>query len=73
MMPPALDEQAAMQQKVMKYMFIFMGVMFFKVASGLCIYFIASTIWGVCERKFLPKTQPAVSNNAPVKAKNKRK
>jgi YidC/Oxa1 family membrane protein insertase len=73
MMPPAIDEQAAMQQKVMKYMMVFIGIMFFKVASGLCIYIIATTIWGVCERKLLPKTKPAVVNNAPVKAKNKRK
>jgi YidC/Oxa1 family membrane protein insertase len=55
-MPPAADEQAAMQQKVMQYMMIFMGVMFFKVASGLCIYFIASSAWGLAERRFLPKT-----------------
>lgn len=57
MMPPPADEQAAMQQKVMKYMMVFMGLMFFKVASGLCIYFIASSLWGVAERKFLPKMQ----------------
>jgi YidC/Oxa1 family membrane protein insertase len=56
-MPPAADEQAAMQQKMMQYMMIFMGVLFFKVASGLCVYFIASCLWGVCERKLLPKTQ----------------
>jgi YidC/Oxa1 family membrane protein insertase len=56
-MPPAADEQAAMQQKMMQYMMIFMGVLFFKVASGLCVYFIASSLWGVCERKLLPKTQ----------------
>ena len=55
------DEQAAMQQKVMKYMMIFMGVMFFKVASGLCIYFIASSLWGLAERKFLPKTAAAAA------------
>jgi len=73
MMPPAADEQAAMQQKVMKFMMIFIGIMFFKVASGLCIYIIATTIWGVCERKFLPKTKPVVGNGGPVKAKNKRK
>ena len=59
MMPPAADEQAAMQQKVMKYMMIFIGILFFKVASGLCLYIIATTIWGVCERKFLPKAAPA--------------
>jgi YidC/Oxa1 family membrane protein insertase len=73
MMPPAADEQAAMQQKVMKFMMIFIGIMFFKVASGLCIYIIATTIWGVSERKLLPKAKPADVNNAPVKAKNKRK
>jgi YidC/Oxa1 family membrane protein insertase len=55
MMPPPTDEQQAMQQKMMKYMMIFMGVMFFKVASGLCIYFIASSLWGLGERQFLPK------------------
>ncbi len=54
-MPPAADEQAAMQQKMMKYMMIFMGLMFFKVASGLCIYFIVSSLWGLAERRFLPK------------------
>jgi YidC/Oxa1 family membrane protein insertase len=54
-MPPAADEQAAMQQKIMQYMMVFMGLMFFKVASGLCIYFIASSLWGVAERQFLPK------------------
>jgi YidC/Oxa1 family membrane protein insertase len=59
MMPPPTDEQSAMQQKMMKYMMIFMGFMFFKVAAGLCIYFIASSLWGICERKFLPKPTPA--------------
>ena len=55
MMPPPADEQAAMQQKIMQYMMIFMGLMFFKVASGLCVYFIVSSLWGMGERKFLPK------------------
>ena len=54
-MPPPADEQAAMQQKIMKYMMIFMGVLFFKVASGLCMYFIASSLWGLAERRLLPK------------------
>jgi YidC/Oxa1 family membrane protein insertase len=55
-MPPPADEQAAMQQRIMQFMMIFMGIMFFKVASGLCLYFIASSLWSVAERKFLPKT-----------------
>jgi YidC/Oxa1 family membrane protein insertase len=58
-MPPAADEQAATQQKIMQYMMIFMGILFFKVASGLCIYFIATSLWSLAERKFLPKTKPA--------------
>ncbi len=66
-MPPAADEQAAMQQKVMQYMMIFMGIMFFKVASGLCIYFIASTIWGLAERRFLPKTKPVTGTGISAK------
>jgi YidC/Oxa1 family membrane protein insertase len=57
-MPPPADEQAAMQQKMMKYMMVFMGVLFYKVASGLCIYFIASSVFGIVERRFLPKTTP---------------
>jgi YidC/Oxa1 family membrane protein insertase len=57
MMPPPTDEQQAMQQKMMKYMMIFMGLMFYKVAAGLCVYFIATTLWGFAERKLLPKSK----------------
>jgi len=71
MMPPAADEQAAMQQKMMKYMMVFMGLMFFKVASGLCIYFIASSLWGLGERRFLPKTTPVASTTAETRAQAK--
>jgi YidC/Oxa1 family membrane protein insertase len=67
MMPPPADEQAAIQQNVMKFMMIFIGLMFFKVPSGLCVYFIASSIWGIAERKFLPKppTASVSADNAP--------
>ncbi len=64
-MPPPADEQAAMQQKIMQFMMIFMGVLFFKVASGLCLYFIASSLWGVTERRFLPKAAPAQTTTPP--------
>ena len=57
-MPEPANEQAAMQQNIMKYMMLFMGLMFFKVAAGLCLYFIASSIWGIAERKMLPKPEP---------------
>ncbi|MBE6428545.1 MAG: membrane protein insertase YidC [Planctomycetaceae bacterium] len=54
MMPPALDDQARMQQNMMKFMMLFMGFIFFKVPCGLCIYFIISSLWGLMERKFMP-------------------
>ncbi|MEX2316104.1 MAG: YidC/Oxa1 family insertase periplasmic-domain containing protein [Pirellulales bacterium] len=55
-MPPPTNEQAAMQYKMMKYMTVFMGLFFYKVASGLCLYFIASSLWGIAERKLLKLT-----------------
>jgi YidC/Oxa1 family membrane protein insertase len=58
MTPPATDENQAFQQKLMKIMMIFMGLVFYKVAAGLCIYFIASSLWGIAERKLLPKRKP---------------
>lgn len=61
-LPPPADEQQAMQQRIMQFMMIFIGIMFFKVASGLCVYFIASSLWSVAERKFLPKTAAAGSS-----------
>jgi YidC/Oxa1 family membrane protein insertase len=64
MTPPPADEQQEMQQKMMKYMFVFMGIMFYKVASGLCVYFIVSSLWGLCERKLLPKRAAAVAGAA---------
>jgi YidC/Oxa1 family membrane protein insertase len=60
MTPPPADEQQAMQQKMMKYMMVFFGLMFYKVAAGLCLYFIASSVWGFCERKLLPKKKPVI-------------
>ena len=53
--PPATDDTQRMAQRMMKFMFMLMGVMFFRVASGLCIYFVASSTWGILERKLLPK------------------
>jgi YidC/Oxa1 family membrane protein insertase len=52
-MPPPTDDQTRMQLKVMQFMMIFMAFMFFRVASGLCLYFIASSIWGIVERSLL--------------------
>ena len=55
MMPPPTDEQMAAQQRMMKFMMIIVAVMFYKVAAGLCLYFIISTAWGLIERRLIPK------------------
>lgn len=53
--PPATDENQKMMQKAMMFAMIFMGVIFFKVPSGLCLYFITTSIWSIIEKKMLPK------------------
>jgi YidC/Oxa1 family membrane protein insertase len=60
-MPEPANEQAALQQKMMKYMMIFMGLLFYKVPSGLCLYFIASSLWGIAERKLFPPSTVAAN------------
>ncbi len=57
--PPPTTPEAEMNQKMMKYMMVFMAVMFYKVPSGLGLYFITSSTWQICERLLLPKvTKP---------------
>src|SRR5262249_49438193 len=36
-----------------------------KVAAGLCIYFIVSSVWGYCERKLLPKKSAVGGSQLP--------
>ncbi|WP_231602696.1 YidC/Oxa1 family insertase periplasmic-domain containing protein [Neorhodopirellula pilleata] len=57
-MPPATDEQTAMTQKMMSYMTLVMGLFFFRVPAGLCIYFITSSLWGIGERIYVKRTLP---------------
>src|SRR5437868_14729677 len=53
--PPATTPEAEMQQKMMKYMMIFMAFMFYRVPSGLGLYLITSSLWQIGERLLLPK------------------
>ena len=57
--PPPQNEEQEMQQKMMQVMMAVMGIFFYKMAAGLCVYFIASSLWGVAERKLLPKKKIA--------------
>ena len=68
-MPVSDDPQVQAQQKMMKYMMIMFCLFFYKVAAGLCIYFIAGSLWGIAERNFIPKPKkpeegdPSFSSN----------
>ncbi|MEZ6088929.1 MAG: YidC/Oxa1 family insertase periplasmic-domain containing protein [Pirellulaceae bacterium] len=55
-MPPPTDEQQELTQKMMFVMTFVMGIFFFKVAAGLCIYFITSSLWGMAERVLVKRT-----------------
>ena len=55
--PPPTTPEAETQQKTMKFMMIFMAFMFYKVPSGLGIYFITSSLWQISERLLLPKVK----------------
>lgn len=68
MMPKATDEQTQMTQTMMMYMTVFMGLMFFKVPAGLCIYFITSSIWSLFERKLVKRLGPPPKPPAPTPA-----
>ena len=60
MMPPAQNEEEEMRNKMMSYMTVFMGFMFYTVPAGLCLYFIASSLLGMGERHLLKKTMPPI-------------
>ncbi|MCA9131830.1 MAG: YidC/Oxa1 family insertase periplasmic-domain containing protein [Planctomycetales bacterium] len=62
LMPKATDDQTRMTQNMMQVMTIFMGVLFFKVPSGLCIYFITSSAWSLVERKLVKRMTPPSSS-----------
>jgi YidC/Oxa1 family membrane protein insertase len=67
-MPPATDDQTRSQQKMMKYMVIFIGYLYYTVPSGLCLYIIVSSAWGIAERKLLPKPQKKTAELATAAA-----
>jgi YidC/Oxa1 family membrane protein insertase len=65
--PPAMDEQQEMQLKMMNYMMFFFAYMFYWIPSGLCLYFIVSSGWGLLERQFFMPKKPDAKTEAVVK------
>lgn len=60
MMPPAQNEEEQLRNKMMSFMTVFMGFMFYTVPAGLCLYFIASSMLGMGERYILKRRMPAI-------------
>jgi YidC/Oxa1 family membrane protein insertase len=56
-MPPPTSDEQAMQYKMMNFMTIAFGFFFWHSPAGLCLYFIASSLWGITERKLLARSQ----------------
>ncbi|GIX03848.1 MAG: hypothetical protein KatS3mg113_0854 [Planctomycetaceae bacterium] len=54
-MPPPADEEQALQYKMMNIMMGVMGIFFYRVPSGLCVYFITSSAWGLAERMLIKR------------------
>lgn len=65
MSPPATTPEMQMQQRLMKIMMAFFGFLFYTVPSGLCIYIITSGLWGMAERKLMPKPKKPVFEGVP--------
>ncbi|WP_169976258.1 YidC/Oxa1 family insertase periplasmic-domain containing protein [Tautonia rosea] len=53
--PPATTPEQEAQQRIMKFMMVFMMLMFYRVPAGLALYFITSSVWSISERLLLPK------------------
>ncbi len=55
MAPKPADPQARQQQKIMFFMPIVFGVMFYNYAAGLSLYMLTSSLYGMFESKFIRK------------------
>jgi YidC/Oxa1 family membrane protein insertase len=60
-MPPPTNDEERLQAKMFMGMTVMMGFMFYKSQAGLCLYFIASSLWGIVERKLLDRLKPHIA------------
>lgn len=66
--PPATSPEQEMSQKMMKYMMVVMAFFFYRVPSGLGLYFITSSSWAIAERLLLPKELRTYRTAGPSKS-----
>ncbi|MBI4576397.1 MAG: membrane protein insertase YidC [Planctomycetes bacterium] len=65
LMPKATDERMQQQQKMMKFMFVIFGFLFYSMPSGLVLYFLTSSLVGIAEQQWIRRRLGSV---APVPA-----
>ncbi len=61
MTPPSTDPQTRQQQKIMMFMPILFAVMLYHMPSGLMVYFLSSTAFGVLEQHLIRKRLEAAA------------
>ncbi len=64
--PKPKDEQARQQQRMMGFMMIFFGVIFYNFSSGLLLYFLTSAFLGIIEQQLI-RGELALEESAPRK------
>jgi len=62
--PKPKDPQMAQQQRMMSFMFIFIGVLFYNYSAGLLLYFLTSSILGIGESLLIKRTLAAAQARA---------
>lgn len=72
MSPPAASEQAAQQQKIMKWFPLFFVFILYRFPSGLCLYLTCSTTIGLMERWLIQRKADEIELK-PVGAGEKKK
>ena len=73
-MPKSGDPQQQQTQKIMGYMMpVLLGWLFYNLASGLSLYFIASTLIGIGEQKVIKRHLDQMGDLKPVAKKTDKK
>ena len=61
MTPKSPDPQAQQQQKIMMIMTPVLALMLYGMPSGLMVYFLCSTLFGMAEQQFIRKRMDAAA------------
>ena len=56
------------QQRMMMFMPIFMGFMFYRFASGMVLYWLTSSVVQILQQVFINRRMPRASRNLPCRA-----